>query len=112
MSNEIAGMPNELTGLPNEVAESSNAAKCPVAHAGEPSPGTTATETASPLHGAVTHTSRKITRNEHWWPDRLDLAILHQNNKLADPTGPGLQLRRGVQERLTSTRSSRTSTPS
>jgi catalase-peroxidase len=63
----------------------SNEMKCPVPHGGNPPTGT---ETASPLHGAVTHTSRKITRNEHWWPDRLDLAILHQNSKLADPMGP------------------------
>jgi catalase-peroxidase len=62
----------------------SNEMKCPVPHGGQPS---TSTETASPLHGAVTHTSRKISRNEHWWPDRLDLAILHQNTKLADPMG-------------------------
>jgi catalase-peroxidase len=27
-------------------------------------------------------------RNEHWWPDRLDLAILAQNNSLADPMDP------------------------
>jgi len=61
--------------------------KCPVPHGGNPSTSTTATETASPMHGAVTHNSRKITRNEHWWPDRLDLAVLHQNTKLADPMG-------------------------
>jgi catalase-peroxidase len=60
----------------------SNEMKCPVPHGSNPS---TSTETASPLHGAVTHNSRKITRNEHWWPDRLDLAVLHQNTKLADP---------------------------
>jgi catalase-peroxidase len=60
----------------------SNEMKCPVPHDGNPS---TSTETASPLHGAVTHNSRKIARNEHWWPDRLDLAVLHQNTKLADP---------------------------
>src|SRR5580693_5121724 len=67
----------------------SNEMKCPVPHgAGSiPSTSTTSTETASPMHGAVTHNSRKITRNEHWWPDRLDLAILHQNTKLADPMG-------------------------
>ena len=59
--------------------------KCPVPHGSNPS---TSTETASPLHGAVTHTSRRITNNEHWWPDRLDLAVLHQNNKLADPMDP------------------------
>jgi catalase-peroxidase len=62
----------------------SNEMKCPVPHGGNPSTGT---ETASPMHGAVTHNSRKITRNEHWWPDRLDLAVLHQNTKLADPLG-------------------------
>jgi catalase-peroxidase len=62
----------------------STEAKCPVPHDGNPS---TSTETASPMPGAVTHNSRKITRNEHWWPDRLDLAVLHQNTKLADPMG-------------------------
>ena len=41
------------------------------------------------MHGAVTTDSRKIMRNEHWWPDRLDLAILAQNNELADPMDPG-----------------------
>src|ERR1039458_80511 len=56
--------------------------KCPVPHGGNPS---ASTETASPMHGAVTHNSRKITHNEHWWPDRIDLAVLHQNTKLADP---------------------------
>ena len=69
----------------------SNEMKCPVPH-GQPSaqPGaqTTATETASPLHGAVTIDSRKIVRNEHWWPDRLDLAVLAQNNELVDPLDP------------------------
>ena len=49
----------------------------------------TATETESPMHGAVTHNSRKVVRNAEWWPDRLDLAILHQNTKLADPMGDG-----------------------
>ncbi len=68
----------------------SNEPKCPVTGiAGDrPAPSTTATETSSPMHGAVTIDSRKIVRNEHWWPDRLDLAILHQNNKLADPLDP------------------------
>ena len=64
----------------------SNEMKCPVPH-GQPAAQTTATETESPMHGAVTHNSRKIVRNEHWWPDRLDLAVLHQNTQLADPMG-------------------------
>ncbi|MBB5057531.1 catalase-peroxidase [Granulicella aggregans] len=58
--------------------------KCPVPHGGKPD---TSTETESPMHGAVTHNSRKIANNMQWWPDRLDLAILHQNTKLADPMG-------------------------
>ena len=63
--------------------------KCPVTGiSGErPTAQQTATETESPLHGAVTHTSRKIVRNMEWWPDRLDLGILSQNNKLVDPMG-------------------------
>jgi catalase-peroxidase len=69
----------------------SDQAKCPVTGVtgDRPAPSTTATELESPLHGAVTHNSRKITRNEHWWPDRLDLAVLAQNNQLADPMDPG-----------------------
>jgi catalase-peroxidase len=69
----------------------SNEMKCPVPHGAGPGagpgPSVTAAETESPMHGAVTLNSRKITRNEHWWPDRLDLAILHQNTELADPMG-------------------------
>jgi catalase-peroxidase len=41
------------------------------------------------MHGAVTHNSRNIVRNMHWWPDRLDLNILSQNNPLVDPMHPG-----------------------
>jgi len=69
----------------------SDQAKCPVTGVtgDRPAASTTATETSSPLHGAVTIDSRKITRNEHWWPDRLDLAVLAQNNNLADPMDPG-----------------------
>jgi catalase-peroxidase len=67
----------------------SNEMKCPVPQAaGGPGPNVTATETSSPLHGAVTHNSRKIVRNSEWWPDRLDLSILSQNNNLVDPMAP------------------------
>jgi catalase-peroxidase len=67
----------------------SGEAKCPVPHgaaAGAAAPHEHATE--SPKHGAVTTNSRKIVRNMEWWPERLDLAVLAQNNKLVDPMGP------------------------
>ncbi len=60
----------------------SNEMKCPVPH------GQSAA-TSSPMHGAVTTNSRNIMHNEHWWPDRLDLAVLAQNNELVDPLAPG-----------------------
>ena len=63
--------------------------KCPVPHGGNGAQADiTRTETESPMHGAVTHTSRKVINNMEWWPDRLDLAVLHQNTKLADPMDP------------------------
>ncbi len=63
--------------------------KCPVPHGGNGAQADiTRTETESPMHGAVTHTSRKVVNNMEWWPDRLDLAVLHQNTKLADPMDP------------------------
>ena len=29
----------------------------------------------------------KGTRNKDWWPDQLDLGVLHQNSSLSDPMG-------------------------
>jgi catalase-peroxidase len=58
----------------------STEAKCPVVHGAE---------TQSPMHGAVTHTSRQIIRNSEWWPNRLELTILHQNSSLSNPMNPG-----------------------
>src|SRR5438270_7692351 len=40
------------------------------------------------MHGAVTTTSRKIMTNAEWWPNQLNLAVLHQNSQLADPMDP------------------------
>ncbi len=48
---------------------SENAGKCPV------------------LGGAHTHTGTGTTANQHWWPNQLNLKILHQNSPLSDPMG-------------------------
>ena len=59
----------------------STEAKCPVVH-------DSGDRTSSPLHGAVTHTARQIKHNSEWWPNRLDVAILHQNSTLSNPMDP------------------------
>ena len=46
---------------------SENISKCPV------------------LGGAQAHTAVGTTANQHWWPNQLNLKILHQNSSLSDP---------------------------
>ena len=54
----------------------SNAGKCPVIHGATPSPKPAKeSEDASPY------------RNQDWWPNQLDLSILHQNSAKANPMG-------------------------
>ena len=48
---------------------SDNTSKCPV------------------LGGAHAHTAVGTTSNQHWWPNQLNLKILHQNSPLSDPMG-------------------------
>ena len=48
------------------------------------------TEPSCPMHGsspAVTPTSPRRT-NRDWWPNQLDLSILHQHSSLSNPLGP------------------------
>ena len=39
------------------------------------------------LGGPHTHTAVGTMSNQHWWPNQLDLRILHQNSPLSDPMG-------------------------
>ena len=41
------------------------------------------------LGGADKHTAVGTTANQHWWPNQLNLKILHQNAPQADPMGKG-----------------------
>ena len=50
-------------------------AKCPFHHSGSPS-----------------------TTNRDWWPNQLNLNLLHQHSSLSDPMGEEFQLRGGIQE--------------
>ena len=47
-------------------------------------------ETASKcpvMHDADIHTTAEGTSNRDWWPNQLDLAVLHQNSPVSDPMG-------------------------
>ncbi len=37
------------------------------------------------MHGPSKHTAGGSTANQHWWPNQLNLKILHQNSELSDP---------------------------
>ncbi|MFK7901444.1 MAG: catalase/peroxidase HPI [Nitratireductor sp.] len=37
------------------------------------------------MHGANAQKSTGSTANQHWWPNQLNLKILHQNTSLSDP---------------------------
>ncbi|ETW99144.1 MAG: catalase/hydroperoxidase HPI(I), partial [Candidatus Entotheonella gemina] len=39
------------------------------------------------LGGAHRHTAIGSASNQHWWPNQLNLKILHQNSSLSDPMG-------------------------
>ncbi len=39
------------------------------------------------LGGPHRHTAVGATANQHWWPNQLNLKILHQNSPLSDPMG-------------------------
>ena len=36
---------------------------------------------------AGAHTAVGSSANQHWWPNQLNLKILHQNSSLTDPMG-------------------------
>ena len=47
-----------------------------------------ATESKCPvLGGSDRHTAVGATANQHWWPNQLNLKILHQNSPQSDPMG-------------------------
>jgi catalase-peroxidase len=41
------------------------------------------------LGGAHSHAAAGTTANQHWWPNQLNLKVLHQNSSLSDPMGDG-----------------------
>lgn len=39
------------------------------------------------MHGRVKNTTHSVRSNKDWWPNQLNLKILHQNSPLGDPMG-------------------------
>ena len=39
------------------------------------------------MHGAGTHTNSAVRSNRDWWPNQLNLKILHQHSALSNPMG-------------------------
>ena len=39
------------------------------------------------LGGSHTHTAVGTTSNQHWWPNQLNLKVLHQNSPQSNPMG-------------------------
>ncbi len=39
------------------------------------------------MNGAHRHTAAGVLSNRDWWPDQLNLQILHQNSPLSNPLG-------------------------
>ena len=45
------------------------------------------------MHGAMTRNSTSGTANQDWWPDQLNLNILHQHDKKSNPMGEDFDYR-------------------
>jgi len=57
------------------MSENKNSGKCPV------------------MHGASTSMGGAGTKNQDWWPNQLNLKILHQNDKKSNPLGDDFNYR-------------------
>ncbi len=51
--------------------------------------GNTAAGKCPVMHGAGSQTSHATRTNRDWWPNQLNLRILHQHSALSNPMGPG-----------------------
>ncbi|MFC8689708.1 hypothetical protein, partial [Brevibacillus porteri] len=38
-------------------------------------------------HGSTTNHNPSATSNKHWWPNQLNLNILHQHDRKSNPMG-------------------------
>ena len=50
------------------------------------------------MHGAMPSNSSSGTSNKDWWPEQLNLNILHQHDRKSDPMGDGFDYRKEFNE--------------
>ena len=48
------------------------------------------------MHGSLTSNSSSGTSNKDWWPNQLNLNILHQHDAKSDPMDMGFDYREGI----------------
>ena len=51
-----------------------------------------------PFHAAATRTTRPAPSNAHWWPNQLNLAVLHQHPPASNPMDPGFGYAQAFQQ--------------
>ena len=64
------------------------------AKAGAVAPQTQEPDSSTPSQCPVAHGPRKFQTNADWWPNHLDLRVLHQHSPLPDPMGKELITRK------------------
>ncbi|WP_425041019.1 catalase/peroxidase HPI [Primorskyibacter sp. S187A] len=50
------------------------------------------------MHGAALHTTNKVRNNSSWWPNQLNLRILHQNGTKSSPMGVDFSYSKAFEE--------------
>jgi catalase-peroxidase len=72
------------------MTESQDQAGCPVAHGGATAHGS---ESENPAIDAPTPQGHRPRTNKDWWPNQLDLSVLHPHHPAGNPLGGGFSYR-------------------
>ena len=48
------------------------------------------------MHGSATNNKGLSTSNKDWWPNQLNLGILHQHDKRSSPLSPTFNYRESL----------------